>query len=191
MSAIGGRAGEPLADARPRRPRAGDALGAGIAAGDRPRAVRAARWSSSPTTAESTAEIPGLVDDALARGRRGARRGPAFLDFPLDYVFMEAAERGHRGRRRRGRGPREAADAGEALERAAALLAAPSGPVIMAGTDLYWGHGEQALLELGEDAAASRCSSTAWRADACRRTTSCSSPARARRRCSGAPTSRS
>src|SRR5580698_1320241 len=37
---------------------------------------------------------------------------------------------------------------GEALERAAALLGAAERPVIMAGTDLYWGHGERALLEL-------------------------------------------
>ena len=37
------RAAEQLADARARRPRAGDALGPGLAAGDRPRAVRARR----------------------------------------------------------------------------------------------------------------------------------------------------
>ena len=36
-------AAEPLADGRARRPRAGDALGPGLAAGDRPRAVRARR----------------------------------------------------------------------------------------------------------------------------------------------------
>ena len=43
MSAIGLGAAEQLADARARRPRAGDALGPGVAAGDRPRAVRARR----------------------------------------------------------------------------------------------------------------------------------------------------
>ena len=43
MSAMASRAAEPLADGRARRPRAGDALGAGLAAGDRPRAVRARR----------------------------------------------------------------------------------------------------------------------------------------------------
>src|SRR6476661_7445905 len=42
-------------------------------------------------TAESTAEIPGLVDEAFAAAR-APHGGPAFLDFPLDYVFMEAAE---------------------------------------------------------------------------------------------------
>ena len=42
------------------------------------------------------------------------------------------------------------AAAGEAIERAAELLRGAERPVIMAGTDLYWGHGEQALLELAE-----------------------------------------
>jgi acetolactate synthase-1/2/3 large subunit len=42
-----------------------------------------------------------------------------------------------------------AADGG-AVERAGELLATAQRPVIMAGTDLYWGHGEKALLELAE-----------------------------------------
>src|SRR5271165_5090139 len=97
-------------------------------------------------TAESTAEIPGLVDDAfqVALDPHG---GPTFLDFPLDHVFQEAADES---------GPPEQAPAsakaaaGEAIERAAELLRGAERPVIMAGTDLYWGHGEQALLELAE-----------------------------------------
>ncbi len=97
-------------------------------------------------TAESTDEIQGLVDDALLTAAT-PHGGPTFLDFPLDYVFMEAAERdpdaaaptpslGH------------AADG--AIERAGQTLAGAERPVIMAGTDLYWGHGEGALLELAE-----------------------------------------
>jgi acetolactate synthase-1/2/3 large subunit len=39
---------------------------------------------------------------------------------------------------------------GEAIERAAELLSGAERPVIMAGTDLYWAHGEDALLELSE-----------------------------------------
>src|SRR5689334_11593645 len=39
-------------------------------------------------TPESTAEIPGLVDDAFAAAV-APHSGPAFVDFPLDYVFME------------------------------------------------------------------------------------------------------
>src|SRR5215218_7023626 len=42
-------------------------------------------------TAGATAEIPGLLDDAWAVMRRD-HPGPTFLDFPLDVVFMEAAE---------------------------------------------------------------------------------------------------
>ncbi len=97
-------------------------------------------------TAESTAEIPGLVDEAfeVALAPHG---GPTFLDFPLDHVFMEAADES---------GPPERAPASakgaadEAIERAAELLRGAERPVIMAGTDLYWGHGERALLELAE-----------------------------------------
>src|SRR5215510_14671889 len=40
-------------------------------------------------TAQSTEEIPGLVDEAFAVARR-PHSGPAFVDFPLDVVFSEA-----------------------------------------------------------------------------------------------------
>src|SRR3712207_2951569 len=40
-------------------------------------------------TAEVTAEIPGLVDEAL-HAAVTAPTGPTFVDFPLDQVFMEA-----------------------------------------------------------------------------------------------------
>ena len=40
-------------------------------------------------TAHETAEIPALIDEAL-RPRSRPHSGPAFLDFPLDHVFMEA-----------------------------------------------------------------------------------------------------
>src|SRR3954451_1389646 len=39
-------------------------------------------------TPESTAEIPGLVDEAFSVAMT-PHTGPAFVDFPLDYVFME------------------------------------------------------------------------------------------------------
>src|SRR5215208_5386826 len=42
-------------------------------------------------TADSTAEIPGLVDEALATAIT-PHSGPTFLDFPMDVVFMEAEE---------------------------------------------------------------------------------------------------
>jgi acetolactate synthase-1/2/3 large subunit len=98
-------------------------------------------------TPESTAEIPGLVDEALTIAM-APHSGPTFLDFPMDYVFMEAQEpeemlEGLPARASNG------ADGGS-IERAAELLSAAERPVIMAGTDLYWGHGEQALLEMAE-----------------------------------------
>jgi len=73
-------------------------------------------------TPEATAEIPGLVDEAL-RVACTPHTGPTFLDFPLDYVFMEGAE--------------------------------PDEPAA-----------------LPQQSWESRCSSTAWRADACPPTTS-------------------
>jgi acetolactate synthase-1/2/3 large subunit len=98
-------------------------------------------------TAESTAEIPGLVDEAFAAAR-APHGGPAFLDFPLDYVFMEAPESASQADG--GLEARSSGAADDAIERAAELLRGAERPVIMAGTDLYWGHGEEALLELAE-----------------------------------------
>jgi acetolactate synthase I/II/III large subunit len=98
-------------------------------------------------TPESTAEIPGLVDEAFAAAL-APHSGPTFLDFPMDYVFMEAAEPEDAPQ---GWGARPSIGAdGAQIERAAELLRGAERPVIMAGTDLYWGHGEQALLELAE-----------------------------------------
>src|SRR5580693_5579498 len=97
-------------------------------------------------TPASTEEIPGLVDDAFAAAC-APHGGPAFVDFPMDYVFMEAQERGGEngalvtGTTSGGDAGASGAS-GESVEAAAALLAAAERPVIMAGTDLYWGHGE-------------------------------------------------
>jgi acetolactate synthase-1/2/3 large subunit len=99
----------------------------------------------SARTAQSTDEIPGLVDEALATAMT-APTGPAFVDFPLDHVFMEAAEPPPAPPLPvPGDGP-----AAEGVERAAALLREAERPVIMAGTNLYWAHGEEALRELVE-----------------------------------------
>jgi acetolactate synthase-1/2/3 large subunit len=98
------------------------------------------------TTAHSTAEIPGLVDEALALAV-APHGGPTFLDFPLDYVFMSAPEPDLPAWR--GRQGNSGADS-EAIARAATILSEAERPVVMAGTDLYWGHGEHALLELAE-----------------------------------------
>jgi acetolactate synthase I/II/III large subunit len=98
------------------------------------------------TTAQSTAEIPALVDEAFGAAL-APHGGPTFVDFPLDYVFMSAPESGDS--RAHAREALRGADTPE-IERAARLLEEAERPVVMAGTDLYWGHGEQALVELAE-----------------------------------------
>ena len=99
-------------------------------------------------TPGSTAEIPGLLDDAFATAM-SPHSGPTFLDFPMDYVFQDApepdSEQTLAGLRARERAAEESA-----IERAGELLRTAERPVIMAGTDLYWGHGEQELLELAQ-----------------------------------------
>jgi acetolactate synthase-1/2/3 large subunit len=95
----------------------------------------------SAVTARSTEEIPRLLDEAFAAAL-GPPSGPAFVDFPLDVVFGEAVEE---------QGDATAPPGGSvpaAVDSAAALLAGAERPVIMAGTGLYWGHGEEALRSL-------------------------------------------
>jgi acetolactate synthase I/II/III large subunit len=97
------------------------------------------------STPETTAEIPGLIDDALVAAMT-PHSGPTFVDFPLDVVFSEAAESEE---------PAALPDAAGGpvpdVAQAAALLRDAERPVIMAGTNLYWGHGEDALLALAEE----------------------------------------
>jgi acetolactate synthase-1/2/3 large subunit len=99
-------------------------------------------------TARATEEIPGLLDEATAAAL-APRSGLAFLDFPLDVVFSQAVEGGPPAPLADpSRGPGAPATA---IERAAAMLSAAERPVVMAGTGLYWGHGEEALLALIEE----------------------------------------
>src|ERR1039458_10304233 len=98
-------------------------------------------------TPESAAEIPGLVDEAFTIAVE-PHGGPTFVDFPMDYVFMEAPEPGDALTGLPARASKSAD--GAQIERAAELLKGAERPVIMAGTDLYWGHGEDALKELAE-----------------------------------------
>jgi thiamine pyrophosphate-dependent acetolactate synthase large subunit-like protein len=98
-------------------------------------------------TAETTAEIPDLVDEALAASLEPPT-GPTFLDFPLDQVFMEAEADAD--------APASVPDPlavppAEGVDRAVDLLRSAERPVIMAGTGLYWGHGEHALRALADE----------------------------------------
>ena len=96
-------------------------------------------------TAGATTEIPGLVDEAFAVAQR-PHGGPVFLDFPLDVVFSEADAK----EADEVNAPRSDQADGAALDRAVTLLADAERPVIMAGTNLYWGRGEEALVALTE-----------------------------------------
>lgn len=92
-------------------------------------------------TVGGPAEIPQLLEEAIGAAT-APRGGPAFVDFPLDYVFMEEEERPVSPRRE------EAPRRLERLDEVASLLAGAQRPVVMAGSGLYWGFGEEALCKL-------------------------------------------
>jgi acetolactate synthase-1/2/3 large subunit len=100
-------------------------------------------------TAEATADIPGLVDEAL-RASLEPPSGPTFVDFPLDYIFTESDVAPDAPASLPDPAGLPAPD-GDALQRAGELLRGAQRPVVMAGTGLYWAHGEHALRELCEE----------------------------------------
>ena len=99
------------------------------------------------TKAAETVKETALIAEATARAfdvAGAAPTGPAFLDYPLDIVFMEGdadvpppAATGE-------------ATPAEGVEEAADLLRAAERPAIMAGTGLYWGRGEGPMQRLAE-----------------------------------------
>lgn len=99
-------------------------------------------------TAQSAEDAGRLVDEAL-RAAVGAPSGVGFVDFPMDHVFSMSEDHGRPGVL--ADMPPDPAPDGEALGRAAALLSAAKRPVIMAGTNVWWGRGEGALLRLAEE----------------------------------------
>lgn len=98
-------------------------------------------------TAQSADAVCGLVDEAL-RATVTAPSGVAFVDFPMDHVFSVAEDDGAPGALTDL--PSAPKPDGDALDRAASLLAGAQRPVIMAGTNVWWGHAEAALLSLAE-----------------------------------------
>jgi acetolactate synthase-1/2/3 large subunit len=99
-------------------------------------------------TPARTGDISALIDAALGAAMT-PHGGAAFLDFPLDIVFSEGAEEGDFVPLPcQTAGPQADADA---LAVAIDVLKHARRPVIMAGTDLYWGHGEEALVQLAEE----------------------------------------
>ena len=99
-------------------------------------------------TAQSAGDAGRLVDDAL-RAAVGAPSGVGFVDFPMDHVFSMSDDDGRPGALTVV--PPVPTHDGAALERAAGLLSAAQRPVIMAGTNVWWGHAEAALLRLAEE----------------------------------------
>src|ERR1700753_249600 len=98
-------------------------------------------------TAPSAEAVSGLIDEAL-QATVGEPSGVAVFAFPMDHVFSVASDDGPPGALTDlPAAPR--ADGG-ALDRAAGLLASARRPVIMAGTTVWWGHAEAALLRLAE-----------------------------------------
>jgi acetolactate synthase-1/2/3 large subunit len=98
-------------------------------------------------TAQSADSVGTLIDDAL-RAAVGAPSGVAFVDFPLDHVFGAAHDDAAPGALTDL--PAAPRPDGNALDIAAALLAAAERPVVMAGTNVWWGRGETELLRLAE-----------------------------------------
>ena len=101
-------------------------------------------------TAQS-ADAAGLLVDEALRAAVGAPSGVGFVDFPVDHVFSVSEDPTNARPGALTDLPPGPAPDGEALDRAAGLLAAAQRPVIMAGTNVWWGHAEAALLRLAEE----------------------------------------
>ena len=102
-------------------------------------------------TAQSADDAGRLVDDAL-RAAVGAPSGVGFVDFPMDHAFSMSEDPEILGRPGALTvAPQPAIPDDLALDRAASLLSAAQRPVIMAGTNVWWGHAEAALLRLAEE----------------------------------------
>jgi acetolactate synthase-1/2/3 large subunit len=96
----------------------------------------------SAQTARQAGEIAAMTAAALDLALR-APGGPTFVDYPMDVIFSEADDAIPPVPEPESRLP-------EGVEEAAALLAGAERPAIMAGTGLYWGHGEEELRALAE-----------------------------------------
>jgi acetolactate synthase-1/2/3 large subunit len=97
----------------------------------------------SAQTVKEPGAIAALTAAALDAAA-AAPSGPTFLDYPMDVVFTEAEIEIP------ALGAAPAAEPAAGVEEAAALLAGAERPVVMAGTGLYWGRGEEELQGLAE-----------------------------------------
>ncbi|MBS1694242.1 MAG: acetolactate synthase [Actinobacteria bacterium] len=101
-------------------------------------------------TAHAADAVGDLVDDALraASGWAATPTGVAFVDFPMDHVFGAARDPGHPGAL--DPPPVAVRPDATALDVALTMLATAQRPVIMAGSNLWWGRGETALRDVAE-----------------------------------------
>jgi acetolactate synthase-1/2/3 large subunit len=99
-------------------------------------------------TAQSAGDAGRLVDEAL-RAAVGAPSGVGFVDFPMDHAFSMSDDDGRPGALTVV--PSAPTPDAVALDRAAGLLTAARRPVIMTGTNVWWGHAEAALLRLAQE----------------------------------------
>ena len=107
-----------------------------------------ARFAATASSADAAGR---LVDEAL-RAAVTAPSGVAFVDFPMDHAFSMSQDSDIAARPGALTGlPTAPTPDGDALDRAAAMLAAAHRPVLMAGTNVWWGHAEAALLRLAEE----------------------------------------
>jgi acetolactate synthase-1/2/3 large subunit len=97
----------------------------------------------SAETVKDPARIAAMTAAALDLAGE-APSGPTFVDYPLDVVFSEAEAEVPPPP------APEPSPPAEGIEEAAALLGAAERPAIMAGTGLYWAHGEGELRALAE-----------------------------------------
>jgi thiamine pyrophosphate-dependent acetolactate synthase large subunit-like protein len=97
----------------------------------------------SAETVKDPAQIAAMTAAALdlAISEPG---GPTFVDYPLDVVFSEAEVQIP------DLPPPPVEPPAIGVEEAASLLAAAERPVIMAGSGVYWSHGEEDLVYLAE-----------------------------------------
>ena len=88
-------------------------------------------------------DVPGALQNAIDTAT-SAHRGPAFLDFPLDALFVPADAEIPDATQ-----PSSASVGGD-VEKARGLLQSANRPVIVAGTDVWLNRAEDALRDLAE-----------------------------------------
>ena len=104
--------------------------------------------TKSAATATSAAAIVATVD-AACRTARTPHRGPTFVDIPLDAFAPASIELPAAEAEQAFRGDTPDPDA---IARVAELVGASARPVLVAGGDVYWAHGEDEMRAFAQAA---------------------------------------